>query len=73
MPTYEFLCADCGAATQVRAAIRDRDTHLLDLRCDDCGGAALRRLFNSVTVLGSRPAAGEAGGCGCGGGCACRG
>ncbi|HWB70667.1 MAG TPA: zinc ribbon domain-containing protein [Egibacteraceae bacterium] len=72
MPTYEFVCTDCGAATEVRASIRDREAGLPAPPCGVCGGAALRRLFGAVAVLGGAAAA-DGGGCACGGACACRG
>lgn len=75
MPTYEFVCTDCGAATDVRASIAELDAGL-HAPCATCGSTATRRALSTFAVRGrasasavAQTAAAPTGGCG--GGCAC--
>jgi putative FmdB family regulatory protein len=71
MPTYEFVCADCGGRSEVRATVREKQAGLRHV-CGACGGDRLRQAFSAVAVLSRRPAAVQApGGCCGAGGCAC--
>ncbi|MFA7324868.1 MAG: FmdB family zinc ribbon protein [Candidatus Nanopelagicales bacterium] len=47
MPTYEYSCANCGAAHEVVQKMSDPT--LTD--CPDCGQPTLRKLFNNVGVM----------------------
>lgn len=73
MPTYEYVCLDCGAGTEVRATVAEK-AHGLAPRCGACEGAALRRAFTAVAVVGRQAGAAapapSGGGC-CGGACGC--
>jgi putative FmdB family regulatory protein len=81
VPTYEYLCADCGAETEVRASITEKTAGLRPA-CPACAGTALRQVFRPVARVGggsvplasgmpvasAGPGGGPGGGC-CGGGC----
>ncbi len=70
MPTYEFVCTQCAAATDVRATIAEKQAGLTP-RCDACGGASLRQAFPTVSLPGrERAAVATPAGC-CGGACGC--
>lgn len=74
MPTYAYICTDCGASTEVRATVAEKDEGLRP-NCPACQGDALRRAFTPIaSVGGSRAvptAAAPAGGGCCAGGCVC--
>ncbi|MDP8977507.1 MAG: hypothetical protein M3N17_02810, partial [Actinomycetota bacterium] len=56
MPTYGYVCTACGAATEVRATIGEKQVGLTP-RCDACDGTDLRRTFQPLAVLGRSAAA----------------
>jgi putative FmdB family regulatory protein len=69
MPIYEYLCAGCSGTFEELVATSGES----DVRCPECGEAAVTRLLSSFAT--SRPAGvmaggGGGGGC-CGGGCGC--
>lgn len=72
MPTYEFVCANCGSRLEVRASITEKAAGLEPrcARCEDGGHA--RRVFSAVALVGDRllptRAGPQGGGC-CGGSC----
>ena len=47
MPTYEYVCDDCGANHEIVQAMTDPT--LTD--CPTCGKPALRKLFTNVGVV----------------------
>lgn len=47
MPTYEYSCANCGAAHEVVQKMSDDALTI----CPDCGEPALRKQFNNVGVV----------------------
>lgn len=78
MPTYEFLCTDCGAGTDVRSSIAELEAGL-SVACATCGSASTRRALSTFAVRGRASAAATASAAsaasapsgGCAGGCAC--
>ena len=67
---YEYVCLDCGATTEVRATLAEKQAGL-QVRCHRCEGAELRRSFTPLATVGAgpAPAAGAVGGGCCGGAC----
>jgi putative FmdB family regulatory protein len=69
MPSYEFVCRDCGAAFEVRlsmSAYADGQGRV----CTQCGSTKVERAFTAVNVIGGSHGGGSArsgGGCGHGG------
>lgn len=47
MPTYEYACANCGAAHEVVQKMSDDSLTI----CPACGEPALRKQFNNVGVV----------------------
>lgn len=75
MPTYEFVCTDCGAGTDVRSSIAELEAGL-SVACAACGSASTRRALSTFAVRGRASASAAASAAsapsgGCGGGCAC--
>lgn len=46
MPTYQYQCADCGEALEIRQSFSDDAL----TECPTCGGR-LRKVFNAVGVV----------------------
>ena len=46
MPTYQYQCADCGEALEIRQSFSDDAL----TECPVCGGS-LRKVFNAVGVV----------------------
>lgn len=46
VPTYQYQCADCGEAFEIRQAFTDDAL----TECPTCGGS-VRKLFNAVGVV----------------------
>jgi putative FmdB family regulatory protein len=76
MPSYEFVCTDCGSRLEVHATMTEKAAGLAPqcLHCED--GGRVRRVFSAVALVGghrlSSGAVSPGGGC-CGGSCGCGG
>lgn len=71
MPTYDYVCQDCGQPFEVRSSIADYSKGLKP-RCPHCGSERAIRAFTRVQMLTSRGGGPDrSGGCGpsCGPGC----
>ena len=66
MPTYDYLCRDCGTPYDVFHKVREA---VEDVVCPSCHSANHQRLLSAPNVsMGSQPAA-EIPSCNMGGGC----
>ena len=70
MPSYDFVCKDCGAAFEVRLSMSAYSAGE-GRSCPQCGSRQVDRAFTAVNVIagsrsGSRGLSGG-GGCGTGG------
>ncbi len=64
MPTYDYVCEDCGKAFGVHITMA-RYTEGYKAKCPDCGSGKTIRTFTPVNVLTSRASRGVPfGGCG---------
>lgn len=63
MPTYEYVCQDCGEPFEVRSSITEYEKGLTP-QCPRCGASRAIRTFRSIQVLTSRPGGGSSGACG---------
>jgi putative FmdB family regulatory protein len=65
MPTYDYLCQDCGHPFEVHSSITDYSKGLKST-CPYCGSERAIRTFTGVQVVGSRRDGGRnsSGGCG---------
>jgi putative FmdB family regulatory protein len=64
MPSYEFVCRECGAAFEVRLSMSAYEAGE-GRRCPECGTDRVERAFTAVNVIaggrsGSGPSAGGA-------------
>ena len=60
MPSYDFVCQDCGASFEVRlsmSAYSDGEGR----ECPECGSENVDRAFSAVNVIGSRSSSGYGG------------
>ncbi len=63
MPTYEYICQDCGKPFDVRASM-SAYAEGLEPACPECGSKATERRFSSVNVMrGSGRSQGSASAC----------
>ncbi len=53
MPTYDYLCQDCGQVFSVQASMSEYAQGLRPT-CPHCGSKKVVRTFSSVNVLSSR-------------------
>ncbi|RMF06223.1 MAG: zinc ribbon domain-containing protein [Candidatus Neomarinimicrobiota bacterium] len=72
MPTYEYICLECGTRLEVRASLREKEAGL-EVTCPRCESENTAQVFGNFAVGTS---SGErrtdsGGGCGCGSGCDC--
>jgi len=69
VPTYEFICEECGQRFEVFATFRQKEQGLQPF-CPECGSQRVRQTIGSlmfITRSGSpMPFSGNGGGC-CGG------
>jgi putative FmdB family regulatory protein len=64
LPTYDYVCLECGRQFDVRASISAYSAGLSP-HCPDCGSDNADRRFSSVNVLtGSQESAGSPPNCG---------
>ena len=56
MPSYDYLCQDCGHAFEVRSSIGDYSKGLKP-RCPRCDSDHAIRTFTNIQVLTSRTGA----------------
>lgn len=52
MPTYEYVCTECGERIEVYATITEKEKGL-KIACPKCGSTKVVRVFGSVMVMGS--------------------
>ena len=66
MPTYDYVCQDCGQRFDVRLSIAAYSEGVKPA-CTGCGSSNAVRSFGAVNVLtGSRSSGGGTSGAGCG-------
>lgn len=63
MPTYEYVCQDCGHPFEIHSSISDYAKGLRP-RCPHCQSDRAIRTFTGVQMLTSRGSGRGAGGCG---------
>lgn len=49
MPTYEYVCTECGRKSEVRATLAEKQKGL-DMVCAACGGRRMTRVFGGFAV-----------------------
>lgn len=54
MPTYSFVCRDCGRTYEIKCAISERDS----ARCPACGSSNKRQDYRGFAQVGRNSAAG---------------
>ena len=57
MPTYEYVCQDCGKPYEIRASISEYAKGL-ETKCPHCGSQKAIRAFTSVNVWTANRSAG---------------
>lgn len=50
MPTYEFICEDCGQRFEVFATFRQKEQGLRPL-CPECGSQRVKQAISSPTFI----------------------
>jgi len=50
MPTYEYLCQDCGRPSEIRSSVSEYSKGLKP-KCPACGSQKAMQTFTTVTVL----------------------
>lgn len=63
MPTYEYVCTDCGEITEVKASISEKEKGLKVI-CSKCGSSKMARVFGSFNIFGSAKGGGMPPSCG---------
>ena len=48
MPTYEYMCDDCGRVFELERSVSDRDK---EAPCPTCGSKSTRRLLSRGVML----------------------
>lgn len=70
MPSYDFVCRDCGERFETRMSISTYETGEGRI-CPACGSARVERAFTAVNVItggGSSASASAGASCACGSG-----
>jgi len=63
MPSYDFVCQECGSTFEVRLSISAYSAGE-GRSCPQCGSRKVERAFTAVNVIaGSRSSSGSGGGC----------
>lgn len=52
MPTYEYVCTECGARTEVRATVSEKEKGLT-VTCPQCGSQKMTQVFGEFMMIGS--------------------
>ncbi|HED23651.1 MAG TPA: zinc ribbon domain-containing protein [Firmicutes bacterium] len=52
MPTYEYLCRDCGKIIEVRASLAEKEKGL-EQACPECGSKNMIQYFGNTIVIAS--------------------
>lgn len=52
MPTYEYVCTECGEGLEVFASFSEKEKGL-KTACPNCGSNKMARVFGSFAVVGS--------------------
>ncbi|MFO8192403.1 MAG: zinc ribbon domain-containing protein [Bacillota bacterium] len=52
MPTYEYLCRDCGKITEVRESLAEKEKGL-GHTCPSCGSNNMIQYFGNTIVIAS--------------------
>lgn len=69
MPSYDFICSECGASWEARMSMSAYSAGE-GRHCPECGSTRAERAFTAVNViLGGRSGAGQGSGGSSGGGC----
>ncbi|MGQ9616292.1 MAG: FmdB family zinc ribbon protein [Spirochaetota bacterium] len=63
MPTYQYVCTECGEMIEVNATISQKEKGL-DVICPKCGSKKVVRLFGGFFVVSSSGGASNMPGCG---------
>ncbi len=68
---YEYQCEKCGALTEVRASLAEKERGL-QVKCPTCGSARVKQVFTAINVIAG-PGRGSSmpPGCGPGSGAGC--
>ncbi len=71
MPTYEYVCTECGERIEIYATIAEKEKGL-KVSCPKCGSKKVAQIFGNFMVMGSSknsgPVCGPQAGPGCCGG-----
>lgn len=72
MPTYEYICTNCGQKFEIKASMSEKGKGL-KTTCPTCGGTQAQQVLSSVAVKSSSGGGGKSKGSsgGCGPGCGC--
>jgi len=52
MPTYEYICKECGEKIEIKATISEKEKGL-KLNCPKCGSGKMIQVFGRFFVFGS--------------------
>lgn len=50
MPTYEYVCVECGENIEVKASVSEKEKGL-KVSCPKCGSSKTARIFGNFTVM----------------------
>jgi putative FmdB family regulatory protein len=63
MPTYEYVCTECGEKINIRATIAEKEKGL-KVTCLKCGGMKMAQVFGNFMVMGSSKTGNKSSCCG---------
>ena len=53
MPTYEYLCKECGYYFDVKATIKEKEEGF-KIHCEQCGSENLNQVFGGFDIIGGQ-------------------
>ncbi|MEN3187007.1 MAG: zinc ribbon domain-containing protein [Atribacterota bacterium] len=57
MPTYEYVCTECGEKIEIYATISEQEKGL-KVTCPKCGSKKVARVFGNIMVMGGSKGSG---------------
>lgn len=62
MPTYEYICSDCGEKFEIFATFEEKEKGL-KLKCPKCGSKKVSQVFGSVFIINKSSSSLDSKGC----------